>query len=190
LNFQGTFGDMFNEHVGAELRINYLLGGKSKAKDEFPGGSAEYKLFARMLRFLPAVVIAAGGDGINPYAKFGAVVSTGSVKWEMEDNEDGDVTILKAKYTGRMALGFMGAVGANFPLSDNLSVFAEVNTINQSYSPKKGELKEATFNGEDKLPDMTTSQKEVEYVDVIGTHETIERKISVRKCRNCCRSQN
>jgi len=167
LNFGGTFGNMFNENVGAELGINYLLGGKAKAKDEYPDGTTEYKFYARMLRFIPAIVIAAGSDGINPYAKFGVVVSTGSAKYEWEDNDNGDLTIEKWKYSGGIALGFMGAVGALFPINDNMSIFAEINTINQSYAPKKGEMKENTFNGADRLPNLTTSQKEVEFVKEI-----------------------
>jgi hypothetical protein len=164
LNFGGTIGNMFNENVGAELGINYLLGGKAKAKDEYPDGTTEYKFYARMLRFIPAIVIAAGSDGINPYAKFGVVISTGSAKYEWEDNDNGDLMIAKWKYSGGIALGFMGAVGALYPLNDNMSLFVEINTINQSYAPKKGELKEATVNGVDQLPDLTTSQKEVEFV--------------------------
>lgn len=164
LNFGGTFGNMFNENVGAELGINYLLGGKAKAKDEYTGGTTEYNFYARMLRIIPAIVIAAGGEGINPYAKFGVVVSLGSAKYEMEDNDNGDIMILKEKYSGGIALGFMGAVGALFPLNDNMSIFAEINTINQSYAPKKGEITELTVDGDDMLPDLTTSQKETEFV--------------------------
>jgi hypothetical protein len=167
-NFGGTIGDMFSEHVGAELGINYLMGGKAKAKDEYPGGTTEYKLYANMLRFIPAVVIAAGGEGINPYAKFGVVISTGSAKYEWEDN-DVVITISKEKYSGGIALGFMGAVGVIFPLNDKLGIFAEINTVNQSYAPKKGELTEASYNGKDMLPDLTTSQKEIEFVDKITT---------------------
>jgi hypothetical protein len=167
LNFGGTIGNMFNEHVGAELGINYLLGGKAKAKDEYLGGTTEYEFYARMLRFIPAIVIAAGGEKINPYAKFGVVVSTGSVKYDYEDKDGGDLTIRKVKYSGGIALGFMGAVGAKFKLSDNMSLFAELNTINQSYAPKKGELTEYSFNGTDRLPNLNTYQKEVEFVDKI-----------------------
>jgi len=34
-------------------------------------------------------------------------------------------------------------------------------------SPKKGELKEASYNGTDMLPNMTTSEKEIEFVKEI-----------------------
>jgi hypothetical protein len=168
LNFGATIGNMFNEHVGAELGFNYLMGGKSKASDEYMNGAkTDYVLMARMGRVIPAVVIAAGGEKIDPYAKFGVVISLGSVKYEIEDNNNGNVSIDKWCYSGCVALGFMGAVGAKFPLSNNMRLFAEINTINLSYAPKKGELKESTVNGEDRLPDLSTREKEIEFVDQI-----------------------
>lgn len=165
LNFGGTFGYMFNEHVGAELGLSYLLGGKTKAKDEYSGGTTDYTLSSNMFRFIPTIVIAAGTEGVNPYAKFGFVIGTGAVSMELEDNDDGDVVISKMKLNGGAAFGINGALGAIFELSDNISLFGELNAVNMSYAPKKGEITEATYNGKDVLPDMTTSEKEVEFVD-------------------------
>jgi len=162
-----VFGDMFTKNVGAELGLNYLLGGKCKAKDEYPGGSTEYEFYARMFRIIPAIVVSAGNDGINPYAKFGIVISTGSAKLNIEGTDEGDSFKSKEKFSGGIALGFMGAAGVTMPINDMIYVFAEINTINQSYAPKKGELTEATFNGEDFLPDLTVSQKETEFVKEI-----------------------
>ncbi len=165
LNFGGTFGFMFNDNVGAELGVSYLLGGKTKAKDQYSGGTTDYTISSNMLRFIPSVVIAAGTDGIDPYAKFGVVIGTGSIKSEYEDVDDGDIGVMKMKYSGGMALGLNAAIGANFEISDFMSFFAEVNMVNMSYAPTKGEVTEATYNGVDMLPNLTTSDKEVEFVD-------------------------
>lgn len=165
VNFGGTFGYMFNEHVGAELGLSYLMGGKTKAKDEYSGGITDYALSSNMFRFIPTIVIAAGTDGVNPYAKFGFVIGTGSVTMDYEDNDDGDMEVLKMKLNGGAAFGINGAIGAIFELSESISLYGELNAINMSYAPKKGEIKEATYNGIDILPDMTTSEKEFEFVD-------------------------
>jgi len=165
VNFGGAFGYMFNEHIGAELGISYLLGTKTKAKDEYSGGTTDYSLSSNMLRFIPTMVIAAGTEGVNPYAKFGFVIGTGGVFMDLEDNDDGDVIESKMKLNGGVAFGINAALGAIFKLSDNISLFGELNTINMSYAPTKGEITEATYNGTDVLPDMTTSDKEVEFVD-------------------------
>ncbi|OQX72831.1 MAG: hypothetical protein B6D61_13215 [Bacteroidetes bacterium 4484_249] len=164
LNFGGDIGFMFNKNIGAELGISYLLGGSSKAKDEYNNGTTDYKIKSRMLRFIPSIVVSTGLENVTPFAKFGIVVGTGSLKTEIEDNDDGDVMIIKEKYKGGMAFGFKAAVGAIMNLSDMLSFYIDINTINAAYAPKKSEITEYTYKGEDKLPDLNTYQKETEYV--------------------------
>jgi hypothetical protein len=170
LNFGGTFGYMFNENIGAELGISYLLGSKSKAKDEYvyddnTGGTTDYTLSSKMLRFIPSFVISSGFEGINPYAKLGLVIGTGSIFFDYDDNDDGDKTIMKMKLNGGIALGLNAAIGAIFNINDNISLFGELNMVNLSYAPNKGETTELTYNGTDILPDLTTREKETEYVD-------------------------
>ena len=167
LNFGGTFGYMFNEHVGAELGLSYLLGGKTKAKSEYTDGTTDYILSSKMFRFIPSIVVAAGTEGVNPYAKFGLVIGTGAVTMDYEDIDDGDIEVRKMKLNGGVAFGINAAIGAIFELSESISLFGELNAINMSYAPKKGEITEATYNGTDVLPDMTTSDKEVEFVDEV-----------------------
>jgi hypothetical protein len=165
LNLGGAFGYMFNKNIGAELGISYLLGGKSKAKDTYTGGTTDYTLSSKMFRIIPSLVIASGFEKINPYAKFGLVIGSGSIMYEYKDNDDGDIFVMKMKLNGGMALGLSSGVGAMFNLSDKMSFYGELNMVNLSYAPTKGEVTEATYNGADELPDMTTSEKEIEFVD-------------------------
>ncbi len=165
LNVGGAFGYMFNKNIGAELGISYLLGGKSKAKDKYLGGKTDYTLSAKMLRINPSIVIASGLDGINPYAKFGLIVGSGSVMYEVNDNDGGDIEIIKIKWNGGLAFGLNAGVGALFNLSDKMAFFGEINMVNMSYAPTKGKVTEATYNGVDELPYMTTREKEAEFVD-------------------------
>ncbi len=167
LNFGGTFGYMFNKNVGAELGISYLMGGKTKATDDYSGGKTDYSFSGKMLRFVPSIVVTAGSDGMNPYARFGFVIGKASLKQKFEDNDDGDKTIGTLKYSGGMSFGVNAAVGVLFGLNDKMSFFAELNTVNMSYSPKNAEYTELTYNGKDMLPDLPTYMKEVEYVDEI-----------------------
>ncbi len=156
---------MFSENIGAELGVSYLLGSKSKAKDEYIGGTTDYTLSAKMLRINPSFVVTTGSDGVNPYAKFGLIIGSGSVLFELEDNDDGDITIINEKLNGGLALGLNAGIGANFNLNDFMALFAEINMVNLSYAPTKGEITEATYNGIDVLPDLTTSDKETDFVN-------------------------
>jgi hypothetical protein len=169
LNIGGAFGYMFNEHFGAELGLSYLIGGKSVAissdTDPFGNYTDEYTFSSKMLRIIPSLVIAAGGEKINPYAKFGMVIGSGTVLLENNYKSDGDVYIAKLELSGGMAMGLSSSIGALYNLSDNMSLFGELNMINMSYAPTKGELIEVTDNGIDELPYMTTNEKEIEFVD-------------------------
>jgi hypothetical protein len=165
VNFGGNFGYFLNNHIGFELGINYLLGGKNTSTFTGTDYKATYIMHAKMLRLIPSIILAAGHEKINPYAKFGFVIGTGSVFSEMEEKDDGDITIENWKYNGGMALGMNSAIGVLYTLKSNLFFFGEVNMINMSYAPTKGKITEATFNGKDELPDMTTRQKESEFVD-------------------------
>jgi len=165
LNVGGALGIMFNENIGAELGVSYLLGGKNEAKDVYLNGTINYTLSSTMLIINPSLILTAGIEGINPYAKFGVVIGSGSVLFEYKDNDDGDVDLTNMKLNGGLALGLNAAIGATFSLNDKMSFFGEINMVNMSYAPKKGEITEATYNGVDELPGMTTREKEIEFVD-------------------------
>jgi hypothetical protein len=165
INFGGACGYMFNKNVGAELGINYLIGGKTKTTDTYNGGQTDYTASAKMLRIMPTLVVASGLEGFNPYAKFGLVIGSGAIKTTYHDNDNGDIEDIEMKMKGGLAFGMSSALGAMFDLSDNLSLFFEFNMINMSYSPKTGEVTKATYNGVDELITMTTSQKKIEFVD-------------------------
>lgn len=164
-NFGGAFGYMFNKNIGAELGISYLIGGESTAQDNYSGGTTDYTLSSKMLRINPSLVIACGFEKINPYAKFGLVIGSGSVMYEYVENDGGDVTVIKMKLNGGTALGLTSGIGAIFNLSDKMAFYSELNMVNLSYAPTKGEVTEARYNGVDFLSDLTTNEKEVEFVD-------------------------
>lgn len=165
INFGGAFGYMFNKNIGAELGVSYLLGGKSKAQDIYQGGKTDYTLSARMLRINPSIVIASGLNGINPYAKIGLIVGTGSVTEETIDNDGGDISRVLVKMNGGVAIGGNAGLGVLFDISKKISFFSEINMTSLSYAPTKGKATKATYNGIDILSDLTTSEKEIEYVD-------------------------
>ena len=169
LNVGGALGYMFNNNIGAELGVSYLIGGKSKAKDIYTGGTTDYTLSSKMLRINPSLVIASGFDKINPYAKFGFVIGSGSVIYDYIDNDNGDIEVRKEKLNGGLAFGLNAGVGALFNLSENMSFFGEINMVNLSYAPTKKEVKKATFNGANELPGMTTRERETVFVSSYNT---------------------
>jgi opacity protein-like surface antigen len=183
INFGIAAGYMFNRNIGTEIEVNYLLGGKtsySNSSLQMSGGSVSNNdLYARMLQFKPSIIIAAGKESINPYAKFGPVIGSGSIYYESNETSkfitiDGlgnpvnvsNQTTTKATYNGGIALGLHAAVGVSIGLNTSLSLFGELNMVNLSYSPTKGKITESTLNGVDNLPSLPVSVVETEFVDV------------------------
>ncbi len=162
-------GYMFNKNVGAELGASYLIGGKTiitdKTDDEGSIRTREYTSKARMLRLNPSIVVAAGFEKIDPYAKFGLLIGIGSILREYTNKAGNDVYIEKQKDKGGVAFGLTAALGVDYNLNEQFAIFAEINMENMSYSPSKGELTEANQNGSDRLEAMTTSEKKFEYVN-------------------------
>jgi len=168
ITVNGAFGFMFNENLGAEVGVSYLLGSETEAEDIYSSGDgvSTYTISSNMLRVAPSLVFSTNMGGFRPYAKFGVLIGKGTIEYKYEDNDPSDDEYIRhAEFGGGIALGLNAGVGANLTLSDNMSVFGEISMDNMTYAPTEGELTKATYNGEDQLPDMTTRQKEIEFVD-------------------------
>lgn len=165
LNVCGAFGMYFNKNVGLDFGINYLLGSKTTATDEYIGGKTELTYSGNMLRLNPSLVFRAESNKLKPYARFGVIVGKGSINAQYKDVDEGDILLLKLKLNGGLAFGFSSAMGINYMLNEKISLFGEINAVNMSYAPSRGKVTEASFNGVDALPNMTTSEKEFEYVN-------------------------
>lgn len=165
-NFDAAVGYMFNKNIGIELSGSFLLGSKTKTKQVLYGAVRNNSLSANMVRINPSIVITGGFEKINPYAKFGLVIGFGRILYEDDyTSAGGNVVTEKMKLNGGVAIGLNAGVGVNFKLSKMISLFGEIDMVNLSYSPTKGALTESILDGKDRLPDMTTAEKEVEFVD-------------------------
>ncbi len=168
LNFGLNAGYMFNKYLGADLGLSYLHGGETKSKKNYPDKVIDASLSARMLRLSPSIRLTAGLSKVNPYARFGLIIGMGSVWYEEEENDAGDITRIRVKLDGGLAFGLSSAIGATYTVSDKVSLFSELNLVNMSYAPNKAITVEASKNGKDLLPEFTTSEKEKQFVDKLS----------------------
>jgi hypothetical protein len=163
-------GYMFNQNLGFELGVSYLLGSTATSKSQYAGDfSTPYKrernISARMLRINPSVVVCGSFQRFNPFVKFGVILGKGSIKYENDYNSTSENINYTREYTGGLALGFSTNLGGYLILNESISLLFELQTINLTYAPTTGEYTEYELNGQDQLPIFTTSQKEIEYVD-------------------------
>lgn len=179
MNFGANVGYMFNKNIGAEIGVNYLLGGKTEGtySDYYtytdPTGYTEeswekstQQMSAKMLQINPSFVVAGGFEKWNPYAKVGVVLGFGSIEMEADysDNMGNNGSYAMTLNEG-MAFGLSGSFGTQYILNDQISLFGEASLVSLSYSPKKGEITKYNEDGVDMLPSLTTQDKETEFVD-------------------------
>ncbi len=167
LSTGAAFGYMFTENIGAELGISYLLGDKSEynSNDQNQNITKNTIYSSKMLQINPSFIITAGLKKINPYAKLGLVVGSGSVLQEYNENNKGTITLQKTKNNGGLALGLNAGIGVLYSLNTKMSLFGQLNMMDMAYGPTKGEITEYTINGADQLANTLVSDKKFEYVD-------------------------
>jgi hypothetical protein len=169
-------GYMFGKNVGAEIGFSYLMGSKNTFTDENTNSVLsssdknvdEWK--AKMIRIVPTIRIMGGEEKIHPYMKTGLIVGIGTKLTNTYTSESSDPSGSHSSeeiwdYTGGIALGFHGALGINYMISDKLGIFAEVAGNYQTWSPKKGTMTKSVYDGQDQMPYLDTRDKELEFVD-------------------------
>jgi len=173
LNFGAIVGYKFNDNMGAELGVSMMKGSKftSKIDDLEDDYTAETSLSGDMIKINPSFVLFSGMDGVNPYAKFGFAVGIGKIKGEYNENDDNDIINFKMEMDGGSAIGITAGLGVIIDINDKMSFFTELNTLNMSYAPTKGRLTEVTYNGQNLLDFMSTSEKEFEFVDKLSSSD-------------------
>jgi opacity protein-like surface antigen len=166
VNFGGAVGYMFHKNIGAELGVNYLIGAETTGKGTSYTGdffSRGYK--AKMLLFKPSLVISAGFEKINPYAKFGLLMSTGSITRQSDSKNGANTSEQTSKIDGGIGIGFTASAGISYGITPKIAIIGELNYNGLTYSPKKEQLTASKRNGVDILNTLTTSQKETEFTD-------------------------
>ncbi len=180
LRIGAAYGYMFNKNLGLELGASYLLGGTTAAKMTSTTSTTDISLSANMLQINPSFVMALGLDKINPYAKFGIIIGSGSINGERNSkytstsssslstasyNDD----VIKFVYNGGLSFGVNASIGAIYTVNEKMSVFGEFLIVNMAYAPTTGEQTVYTHNGVDKLSTLTIKDKKVNYVNTYTT---------------------
>src|SRR6185436_7111599 len=170
ISFGAGFGYMFTKNVGAELGFSYLSGSTytftSTETEPFSNGSltSVSKIKGKLMRIAPAIKITAG-EKLKPYAKFGVVI--GLMPKADEDRTTSGMGISlnsTDRYSGGTSIGWTGALGMDLNLSSMFSIFLELNTITQSWSPGKDEYTRPEYDYSLGYPIQITKTGTITYV--------------------------
>jgi long-subunit fatty acid transport protein len=186
------FGYWFSKYVGVEVAVNHFLGLPVEGDSvvHLMGATqANVKVAGSLLSVIPSVVISAGLDKINPYARFGLLVGVWpriTTQYTQENSTVNPPTSLTInnQYYGGLSLGYQAAGGVTFSMSKLISLFAELQFSHSTWSPSYSEITKYDVNGEDKLSTLLPYQKQVNFVDkkyITGTVDMSQPKEELRK---------
>jgi opacity protein-like surface antigen len=171
-NFGLNVGYNFSEHFGAELGFNYFLGSSVVSTDvTVPTGGVTVTGKSTQMRLTPLLVVSTGGD-FALYGKGGFVLPVGgSTIAEYRDDTNPLIGEVQQDFEskGAMSLGFQGAFGVNYNLSDNLSLFGELSAVNLRIKSATRMMTKNTVGGADFLESMDAYDKEITYVDELNS---------------------
>jgi hypothetical protein len=179
-NFNFAVGYKFNENFIFELNTYYLISNKYKTFNNSTNHNTSDPLFpstyydndnisrsAKGLFFNPSFIFSAGFGKAAPYGRFGIIAGSPKVteKESIFYNGDGiDSTERTSVYSKGIAIGFQGAIGMNWKLSEKFDIYTELNFISMTYYPEEKNITK-DINGDgfsvtDILPGMYMSQKQ------------------------------
>lgn len=190
LNLQLTPGYKFNKYIGLELGISFFAGSKVLANqtiwsnvdttwnidaDKF----STFQSYAKVtqLRLTPTVVFSTDTiKGLSGYAKLGMIIPVYGVgkansidRRQILNTNNGEITkyIEEKAYTfnGQVSIGFRGAIGAEYRISDHISVFGEMFVSSLSIKHSKRTTTKWNFDGEDQMGGKSKYVLETEFVE-------------------------
>lgn len=160
-------GYMFTEHIGAELGFSYFLGSEVTSDHvTVPTGELLVTRKTTQTRLAPSIVLTTGGD-FAVYTKAGLMLPVGgSTIIDYSDETNPLATVDRGfEAKGAMSIGFQGALGANYKLSDNLSIFGELSAVNLRVKSASNTMTRSVVAGTDVLSLMDQYDIETVFVD-------------------------
>ena len=157
-NFNAGVGYMFSKYISAELGVAYIAGKKYETSDLYfisgsnSTGSQQERTtyYSRAIYLNPAVTFTTGNTKL-PYARFGFIFSSPKVYEEYSSYYDLDGTSernRKGEYSKGTSVGFQGALGKNWPISNNIDIFVEVNVISITSYAKQYNITKSEYSND------------------------------------------
>lgn len=160
-----AISDVVNLEVGGQ----YLLGFNQTSTSTTSTTSSTTISYTRQWRVIPQVIFNIGDSDFQPYTRFGVVVPVGGkTVTEMSST----TTLLGVSSTtdrvlesrGTFSLGWTSGAGVRKNLGDRSFVYADLGFQSLSIGAKTRSMVMYKVDGRDVLPDLTTAQKETEFV--------------------------
>jgi hypothetical protein len=162
-------GNLKNGILGYDVEVGYLIGKKydvnSHSDNSINQSHDDHTYKSSAIQIAPSLTFTTGAGKFQPFARIGPMVSFATLKEEQHYSNtyyDENITY-STKYSGGISVGFKGVVGVTYGISESLLLFAELDFISLSHSPKKRKITGFTYNGQDRLNTIDPEDIEIEF---------------------------
>lgn len=169
-------GYRLNNNLDFSIEASYLMGGKTTIVQEqiYQGPNNESlistwktDLFGNMWSIRPALLFSPLPGRFSPFIRLGPTVNFGQT-YEEKSFQGSNTIEIREEFFGDLALGFAGDFGFKYLINESWEVFAEIRIQNFSFEPKESRYTRYKVNGEDRLDNLQTFQKETVYKEKIS----------------------
>ena len=164
-----TLGYLITNNIGLEVGLSNAFKNKNETnisiKPAWSGTYTENQIINNSSIFIsPAILIKTSNESFNLYSKFGVTILKGKSNIIYSENNNGDRTEVAYNIEGISGVGLRGGIGTLIKLSKSLDLQFEINSSSVAGSPKREIKTKHIENGIDKLPSLTISEKETDFV--------------------------
>ncbi len=176
LNINASYGLPLSQNLHFDIGLGYQnnLGSSLKStmfnQNIGPGGitfeevtsTDSYNTWG--VRLTPSLRFQGDCERFVPFAQVGPQLNLASMTISSEEKSQTSSLLIEEKYSARLSVGAFAALGVETEIADNIMLFATLSANVGYYSPAKSEIITYQEDGQDVLPQLTTREKETEYV--------------------------
>ena len=161
------FGHNWNDIISGELGIAYLRGDKYKIKNVSINNFENNLIMnSNMLRLSPKIKFTYKREKTSYYLKLGIIYKLFSrivIDTKQNDYLNNINIETERIFSGGNSFGFSSSLGFNKKLNNLISLYLEIENINQSWAPKKDIVSNYYVNGIEMKSSLTPYQKQTNY---------------------------
>lgn len=146
VSISGALGYNFSSYLAGELDLIYKLPVEfEQTLQAVSSYSAKSTITGSFFGFAPSFVINVPLDNVKPFMKLGLLVALPATEYEITDSEGNKA---KGVYKGGVDFGLTGAAGILVPISELISINAEIDFVSFNWKPKELEVTDTDGNTE------------------------------------------
>jgi hypothetical protein len=161
------------KNIGFGLKLNAMIGSpfSYSSRVVYIGGDVANFNFTDKpfcFQFIPHFSFRHEFKVVNPVIEAGMIIGIASIKQSYDATHFSDHISSSTRDFGGVMMGFYTSAGLSFNVSKVTKIMFAVTCSAGSYSPKRYELTEYTFNGVNQLPYLTVNEVRGEYINTEG----------------------